>query len=46
MISLTLVIVTLGMTFGGAYLIYKLNKNKRLAHPTKRVPSQRYQQYH
>ena len=42
MISLTVVIVTLGMTFGGAYLIYRLNKNNRIAHPIKRSPSQRH----
>jgi hypothetical protein len=41
MISLTVVIVTLGITFGGAYLIYKLNKD-RIAHPVKRSPSQRH----
>ena len=35
MISLTVVILTLGLTFGGAYLIYRINK-KQIPQPIKR----------
>lgn len=41
MISLTVVVLTLGMTFGGAYLIYKLNKKQTLQ-PLKRNPGSRH----
>lgn len=40
MISLTVVVLTLGITFGGAYLVYKLNRKQTL-HPMKRTPQRR-----
>jgi uncharacterized protein YneF (UPF0154 family) len=40
MISLTVVVLTLGATFGGIYLVYKLNK-KQIPQTVKR-PSPRH----